>query len=308
MKNLKKKISKLSKKAKAGLAALALIALAIAIHPHKAKPQDIISNSVTITNIAGTSGGSGTVLQSSDTLSLILTNSHVCNVVKHGGKVTGPAGSFIVSAFGQSKVHDLCMVAVEGNLKAETKIADRPPVAYYESASISGHPQLMPTVVTKGHFSGRKTIQVMRGMKPCTSDQANDPNTGLICALIGGLPDVMQYDATLVTATIMPGSSGSGVYNSKKELSAVAFAGEGNLGYAWAVPYESVVNFIRVESHFLQVQQPDNSVNVSIAGDDSKNSQESKILEKLKQVCNSSDREKIKDTCRLFEQNMVYTQ
>jgi S1-C subfamily serine protease len=301
MKNLKKK---LSKKAKAALALAAVIVLAVALHP-SIKPQDIVSNSVTITNIAGTSGGSGTVLHSSETYSEVLTNSHVCNVVKHGGKVTGPAGSFLVASFGQSKVHDLCLLSVEGNLKAETKIADEAPTAYYESASISGHPQLMPTVVTKGHFSGRRTISVMRGMKACTPEQQNDPNTGIICALVGGFPDIMQYDSTLVTATIMPGSSGSGVYNSKNELSAVVFAGAGDLAYAWTVPYESMKNFVEVESNFLQVQQPDNSVGLSMAGDNSR-SEEAKIFEKLKQVCGSPNRAKIKDTCRLVEENIVW--
>ena len=302
MKNLKKK---LSQKARAALALAAVVALAVALPNLKPKPQDIISNSVTITNIAGNSGGRGTVLHSSDTYSTVLTNSHVCNVVKNGGKVTGPAGSFLVANFRQSKVHDLCLISVEGNLKAETKLADEPPTAYYESASISGHPQLMPTVVTKGHFSGRRTISVMRGMKACTPEQQNDPNTGIICALVGGFPDIMQYDSTLVTATIMPGSSGSGVYNSKNELSAVVFAGAGDLAYAWTVPYESMKNFVEVESNFLQVQQPDNSVGLSMAGDNSR-SEEAKIFEKLKQVCGSPDRVKIKDTCRLVEENIVW--
>jgi V8-like Glu-specific endopeptidase len=45
---------------------------------------------------------------------------------------------------------------------------------------------------------------------------------------VGGIPDIMQYDSTLVTATIMPGSSGSGVYNENKELAGVVFAGRAN--------------------------------------------------------------------------------
>lgn len=292
------------KKLAAGAAAIA--AIAFAAHTCRSTPgNDIIANSVTITNIAGTSGGSGTVLNSSDTYSLVLTNSHVCNVVRNGGKVTGPAGSFLVASYVRSKIHDLCMLSVEGNLRAETKIADQAPTPYYESASISGHPQLMPTVITRGHFSGRKTISVMKGMKPCTDEERNDPNTGLICLIVGGLPDITQYDATLVTATIMPGSSGSGVYNSKNELTAVAFAGQGDLGYAWAVPYESMKNFVYGESRFLQPEFPNNNINVSIAGDNGKTS-EANLLKKLEEVCNSPDKVKIKDTCRLINDDIVY--
>lgn len=286
--------------------AAAIAAIALAAYTCKHKENDIITNSVTITNVAGTSGGSGTVLKSSETYSLVLTNSHVCNVVKDGGKVTGPAGSFLVYSFGRSKMHDLCMISVQGNLKAETKIADKAPTAYYESAYISGHPSLYPTIVTTGHFSGLKTIQVMKGFKPCTDEQKNDPATSLACALLGGLPEVTRYDATLVSATIMPGSSGSGVYNANKELTAVAFAGSGDLGYAFAVPYEYVKNFIDGESHFLQPEYPNSNVDVVGAADNNKSNEEANFMKKLEEVCNSPNKVKIKDTCRLIGQDIIY--
>jgi S1-C subfamily serine protease len=169
---------------------------------------------------------------------------------------------------------------------------------------ISGHPALMPNVVTTGHFSGRKVIAVMKGLKPCTAEQANDPGTALLCMIVGGIPDVVQYDSTLVTATIMPGSSGSGVYNSDKELAGVAFAGSENFGFAWTVPYESMKNFIDFESKTLEAKRPDNSVDFTGA-DNSKKDTEEAMIEKLRSVCGGADRIKIKDTCRLVDQNMI---
>jgi hypothetical protein len=73
-------------------------------------------------------------------------------------------------------MHDLCLITVEGNLKAHTKVAQRAPVAYYENALVSqAIPALMPNVVTSGHFSGRKVISVMKGIKPCTAEQQKIP-------------------------------------------------------------------------------------------------------------------------------------
>lgn len=267
--------------------------------------NDITNSSVMVTNIAGNSGGTGIILSSSETHSEILTNSHVCKVVEKGGLITGRAGSFMVASYAHSKVHDLCLVTVEGDLKAHTKVAQTAPTPYYENASISGHPALMPNVITNGHFSGHKVISVMKGITPCTDEQKRDPSTSFICSLIGGIPEITQYEARLVSATIMPGSSGSGVYNDNKELAGVAFAGSGDLGYAWVVPYESMKNFLNQESKTLQPQKPDNNVDV-IGGDNQRDTNETTMMEKLKEVCESSNRIKIKDTCRVVGQDMVY--
>ncbi|HEY5235775.1 MAG TPA: serine protease, partial [Rhabdochlamydiaceae bacterium] len=255
--SLLKKASSLNVKAKLaiGLGALALVALALHI---ASPPNDITASSVMVTNVIGTSGGTGIILESSDTSSLILTNSHVCKILEKGGLVTGRAGKFAVTTYKHSQKYDLCLVTVDGNLHARTKIANRAPVAFYEKALISGHPSLYPNVITSGHFSGRSVISVMEGLIPCTDEQKADPATNTICELIGGLPNIKRFDSTLVTATIMPGSSGSGVYNENNELSGVAFAGSGEgIGYAWVVPYESMRNFLDVESKKLDFVSPD---------------------------------------------------
>jgi hypothetical protein len=314
IKTAQSKLSSLLQKAKTnlstktrlglGVAALALVALALhAAYP----PNDITASSVMITNVTGTSGGTGIILESSDTSSLVLTNSHVCKILEKGGLVSGRAGKFAVTGYKHSQKYDLCLVTVDGNLHAKTKVANRPPVAYYENALISGHPSLYPNVITSGHFSGRQVISVMEGLIPCTDEQKADPGINLICQLIGGLPNIKRFDSTLVTATIMPGSSGSGVYNENNELSGVAFAGSGEgIGYAWVVPYESMRNFLDVESKKLDFALPDNSINILEELGEKKASSEDEMMEKLKQVCSTPNKEKIKDICELAAKDIVW--
>lgn len=220
--------------------------------------NDTTRSSVMITNVAGNSGGTGVIYASSDTSSLVLTNRHVCEVARKGGFVRSQNGNFLVKSIRPSETHDICMVKVVGNLGTSTKIASRPPRSFYEFATISGHPSLLPNVVTSGHFSGRQSIEVLTGFRRCTNDElSKDPFT---CLLLGGYPIVRRYDSVLVTATIMPGSSGSGVYNSDNELSGLAFAGNRGIGYAWTVPYEYLHYFLDTEYFWLEEIAIDNNV------------------------------------------------
>lgn len=276
------------------LTAILLMALFTACCATSQK-NDVFKNSVEVTNMAANSGGSGTVLLSSKSDSYVLTNSHVCNLVKNGGLVTGDQGQYLVNAYKESKLHDLCVIRVSGNLGYNTNIANKAPRLYYDSASIAGHPHLMPEVVTKGHFSGRSIIQVLIGTKKCTADDLNDPNKVALCMILGGLPLIKSYDSVLVTATIMPGSSGSGVYNSKGELAGVVFAGQGDFGYAWTVPYDAMYNFLFREIGTIKWQIPDNLVDIV---NDGKNN--SSYEDKLKSVCSSQNKYKFKEVCDLF--------
>jgi hypothetical protein len=132
----------------------------------------------------------------------------------------------------------------------------------YELATVSGHPALLPNVVTQGHFSGNKIIDVFLGMRKCSKSELEDEQLGFICFFFGGLPQIRTYEAVLVTATIMPGSSGSAIYNGKKELSAVVFAGSGEIGYAYAVPYEYVLNFLNEEVKTLRPLVPNYELDI----------------------------------------------
>lgn len=253
---------------------------------------------VMITNLTRNSGGSGVVLQSSETLSHVLTNAHVCGVVKNGGLVSGTTGrSGFVISYAISKTHDLCLIEVAADLGASTKIAANAPQPYDE-ATISGHPHLLPNIVTKGHFSGKQVIQVMIGSRPCTLEESQNSDTGLFCALIGRLPVVRSYEAIVVSATIQPGSSGSGIFNSNHELSALVFAGAGDLGYAFAVPHEYISFFLAHELSSLEVQVP----NLNYGETEEASSHKSKF----KEACAKAQTIAQKNTCSAIGNNTLF--
>lgn len=253
---------------------------------------------VMVTNLAKNSGGSGTVLESSETASYVLTNAHVCAVVKSGGLVTSTSGKsgFVVS-YVVSKTHDLCLIEVAANLEASTRLAPNPPQSYDE-ATISGHPHLLPNIVTKGHFSGKQVIQVMIGSRPCTDAEANDAGTGFFCAIVGRLPIVRTYEAIVVSATIQPGSSGSGIFNSNHELSAVVFAGAGDLGYAFAVPHEYIEFFLHHERFSLDTQVP----NLNLGEE----AEVSSHRVKFKEACSKAETAKEKSLCSVIGNNTLF--
>lgn len=222
--------------------------------------SEITNSTVMITNMAGNSGGSGSVIYSSPSLSQVLTNSHVCGLAKNGALIKSQNGEVhMVTSYKQSKTHDLCLMNVSSKLPGKAILAKKAP-DLFEHATVSGHPSLLPTVVTEGHFSSNLIIDVFMGMKECSQEEAQDPDLGLICMIFGGLPQLKTYETTVVTATIMPGSSGSAIYNASKELSAVVFAGSGDIGYAFAVPYEYVANFLQNEVFELPAQIPNNTI------------------------------------------------
>lgn len=225
--------------------------------------NNIVQSTVYILNKARNSGGTGVILSSSKHESVVLTNAHVCNLVaERGGFVEGTAGSFSVAATKISEEHDICLLKVTGDLKSSTKIASRAPDPFYETATVSGHPGLMPTVVTTGHFSGFQNISIVVGSRECNEEDFKS-GLGAICSLVGRMPILKSFDSQLVTATIMPGSSGSGIYNSDGELSGLVFAGRGELGYAWTVPYSAMKRFLEVEQFVLLYKRPTNLLDLN---------------------------------------------
>lgn len=234
----------LSPAVKLGAAALGLGGILLAGYFHHNRTSNVTSPTVMITNLKGNSGGSGVVISTSEAESIVLTNYHVCKVVENGGMVVTTYGeSHVVKAYNPDTLHDLCLVSVAAKLKSSATIAPKKP-ALYETATISGHPALLPNVVTTGHFSNNKVIQVFYGLDKCTDKDMEDSTKSLFCMFFGGIPIIKTYEATVVTALIMAGSSGSAVYNDRQELSGLAFAGAGQLSYAFTVPYEYMRTFL----------------------------------------------------------------
>lgn len=267
------------------------------------KPNDMILSAVKITNIANTSGGSGVILSSKENESLIITNSHVCRVIENGGYVHTNSNSYFVDSYKHSLNHDLCLIKVLDNLKINTKIASSRPIDYYEEAFIAGHPKLLPTVVTSGHFSGKMVITVLIGLKKCTAEDLQDSDNAMYCIFFGGIPVVKNYVSTLVTATIMPGSSGSGVYNKHKALTGLAFAGSGDLGYAWTVPYEYLKLFMEQEADIL----PFIKAKTEMAASSSKETGVQRVV----RSCNTATTESpdtVKKICELVRKDLIWRQ
>lgn len=269
--------------------------IAISIFSLSACTGGLVKNTVKITNLAGNSGGTGTVVYTSNSFSEVLTNSHVCGVAAGGGLVHDDDGGqhFIVS-YRQSRIHDLCLIRVAADLKTKAIIANRAP-ALYESATVIGHPKLLPTIISKGHFSSKLVIELITGYRDCALDDFQDPSTGFFCALFGKLPIISTYESIVVSNLIQPGSSGSPVYNSSGELAAVIFAGSGEISYGLAVPYEYVREFLSVEIDGAAVKYPDSSIK-SPASSKSKSVRD--YTREFRDACENNEAQKTNEICK----------
>lgn len=197
---------------------------------------------VMITNEKQTSGGSGSIMRSGANGSYVLTNKHVCELIQVGGRVITDTQRVRITHYKVYPKHDLCLIKVDEDLGITTALADKDP-AIYSEANVTGHPQLLPTIVTKGHFSGKEEIDVMVGVEPC--DGSEGPEDMMSCIFTGQKALVKRFESQAVSALIMPGSSGSGIFTDKGELAAVVFAGSQGLSYGFIVPYKFVKDFLK---------------------------------------------------------------
>lgn len=210
--------------------------------------EEYASTVVMILNKDETGGGTGVIYHSTDKHSFILTNNHICKAVEHGGVVVKDNSKHIVRGYKPSKLHDICLIYVDGNLGVDTEVVDKAPELYTE-ATIAGFPRLAPETVVHGHFSKLHTISIQVGERACTS--AEFQTYGLQC-MFGGLPIVEKYPAQFVTATILPGNSGSPVYNNDGEIAGLVFASDSrDLAYAEVVPQAFVKKFLTEEANTL---------------------------------------------------------
>ncbi len=258
--------------------------------------NDIKSSTVMVVRSSGFGGGTGVVVSTSETESLVLTNVHVCEAIKSGGIVrTTDNQNHLVTSFKESLVHDVCLIKVSTKLKSHVTVASLSP-NMYDMAVVSGHPNLLPNVITRGHFSDRAIIDVMIGMKECTDEDRSNPVLGFVCAFLGKLPIIKKYESILVTATIMAGSSGSGVYNSNNELSGLVFAGGGGLSYAFIVPHEYIVNFLHNEVSKVTEVFPNYTLDLG--------KQNSESDRALVDKCAKPNAKLIQDMCKIISRDL----
>jgi len=298
-------------------ALLVLVTLTLIVHlltDNTIKPttvKDAGKATVAVVRRDFKNGGTGVILESSETESKVLTNGHVCRVVENGGVVVTDNGSqHSVTGYKRSQDHDLCIITVAADLGVNTQIASDAPEPY-STATISGHPSLLPTVVTTGHFSGHLIVDVLTEITPCTEEDLKK-NT-LMCIFFGGIPKVTSYEAQLVTATIQPGSSGSAVYNSNGEIAGLVFAGSGELGYAVIVPYEFVANFVLSEEKTTPYIRPQTTIALGVSKkEESKDGRRPRSYEEISHDCLSKPEAKenpdISKICKLFSRDMIFGQ
>jgi hypothetical protein len=130
--------------------------------------------------------------------------------------------------------------------------------------------------LTQGSFSGSMLIDVLTGVRKCTeAEAARDTFT----CLFVGMPIIRRYETQLVTGTILPGSSGSAVFNDKGEVAGVVFAGRSReMSYAFIVPHAYVSDFVTNQESYPFVY-----VDYVAKSEQSQESQK-----KSRYICNSS--------------------
>ena len=258
------------------------------------KTVEFAKTAIMITRMDGRSGGSGVILRSNRSETKILTNKHVCQVVKNGGIVRTTEKTAMVKYYQESQIHDLCLITVNANFKVNTVVAQNAP-DLYDDAIVSGFPRLLPNIVNYGHFSSYEIISVMVGMRDCTDEEWKDESTGFACFLFGGMPVIQQYEAQVVSNTIQPGSSGSAVFNKNGEISGLVFAGSGDFGYGHIVPLEYI-------STFLELELPDAKKLVPSAGNKKAEVMDAGLREKCTGMALFDG--KVREICTLINRNL----
>lgn len=283
------------------LALLTLVAIAHLVNKNPTSTRELAKTTVMITRMDGKSGGTGVILSSAGNTSQILTNAHVCGVVKNGGLVITDGREGTVTSYRVSNVHDLCLITTNVNFHVNTRVSNTAPDVYSD-AIVSGHPRLLPTIVTRGSFSQKEIVSVMTGFRACTPEDLNNPDLSTYCVFFGGIPLIRTYQAQVVSATIQAGSSGSAVFNSKGEIAGLVFAGSGDIGYGMIVPQEYVSFFVNSEAKTLEEQLPNTFVSLAPSqGGESTNT--------ARETCENAvaiTDEAIKHICSLIKKDLVF--
>lgn len=199
---------------------------------------------VKITNMTKDHGGSGTIIGSATSGSLVLTNRHVCALTEEaGGFVITTKGDYLVQKILKSESHDLCLVYVTVNLNIQPVYVASQTPALGDDILISGFPFLMPRQTSQGKLSGNMEVTLITDIVECTEEDFNKHI--MLCLGLGGMPIINTYDSMTTNAIIAPGNSGSGVYNDKGELVGLVYAGMGRgLSPGILVPHAYIVQFL----------------------------------------------------------------
>lgn len=205
--------------------------------------EELKETSVRIYNLEMNSGGTGSIFKSFDNATHILTNKHICRLIEPGGVVDYKNRQYLITHYKKFEQHDLCLVRISVNLNINLSVAQTINTVS-SKAVVSGHPSLLPHIVTIGHLSERQDIDLMVGIRACTKDDmVNNLDT---CLFFGGIPVIETLDSQLISNLIKPGNSGSAVFNTDGEVIGVVFAGTGReFSYGYIVPQIYLYYFLQ---------------------------------------------------------------
>ena len=131
---------------------------------------------VKITNLVGTSGGTGSHVIAPSGRTYILTNSHVCSHVQENGivQVTDASGNTLPRrVLLDASFTDLCVV--EG-MPGQTGLSLGSAPEIGDIVGVVGHPKLMPTTMTRGEIFAETEIEVLdHVMTEDAADKCNLP-------------------------------------------------------------------------------------------------------------------------------------
>lgn len=199
------------------IAALGLLGI-LAYAGQPLSPQNIYKtvgpSVVSVTNMAGTSGGTGFTMTTKSGKLVIVTNHHVCE------RYTEMMLNYVVLAkvIERDFEHDLCLL--DGHYGLPLEIGQEPRV--YDDLYVVGHPYLNPKTPTQGNFLGEFVVPVgmMRGpLEGCPEGTVRAEGFFFIVC-------IKYYQLGQTTVPTHPGNSGSPIVNNEAQLVGIINSGD----------------------------------------------------------------------------------